>query len=144
MPTNLTEVHKQAWVAFLLSNAKIVREIDRRIGAAGVVDMASYDVLLQLEDAPDRRMKMTDLAEAVIFSKSGITRLVDRLEKDGLIERQSCPSDRRRVHAALTDKGLAERERAWPAYQQAIAELFAAHMSEKEAAEVARVLGRMM
>ena len=144
MPAELSTEHKEAWVAFLLSGAKVNREIDRRMEEAGVIDMAVYDVLLRLEEAPDRRMKMTDLAEAVIFSKSGITRLVDRLVKDGLVERQSCPSDRRRVHAFLTDKGLAVREHAWPFYREAIAELFAANMSQEEAVTIAKILGRMM
>lgn len=144
MPENLTNEHRGAWVAFLFSSARVNREIDRRLTEAGMVDIAVYDVLLRLEDAPERRMKMTDLAEAVIFSKSGITRLVDRLEKEGLVERQSCPSDRRRVHAFLTDKGLAERERAWPVYRQGILDLFAANMTREEAATVEKILGRMM
>ena len=89
-------------------------------------------------------MKMTDLADASVFSKSGITRLVDRLEKDGLIERQSCPADRRRVHAWLTEKGLEERKRAWPVYRAAIYELFTTQMAESELASLGDILEKLI
>ena len=144
MNASLSEVEKKAWVSYLLSSARITRDVDRRLHEAGVVDLTIYDILLRLEEAPDRRMKMTDLADASVFSKSGITRLVDRLEKDGLIERQSCPADRRRVHAWLTEKGLEERKRAWPVYRAAIYELFTTQMAESELASLGDILENLI
>ncbi|MBN9504285.1 MAG: hypothetical protein BGO01_03870 [Armatimonadetes bacterium 55-13] len=144
MNASLSEVEKKAWVSYLLSSARITRDVDRRLHEAGVVDLTIYDILLRLEEAPDRRMKMTDLADASVFSKSGITRLVDRLEKDGLIERQSCPADRRRVHAWLTEKGLEERKRAWPVYRAAIYELFTTQMAESELASLGDILEKLI
>lgn len=144
MNASLSEVEKKAWVSYLLSSARITRDVDRRLHEAGVVDLTIYDILLRLEEAPDRRMKMTDLADASVFSKSGITRLVDRLEKDGLIERQSCPEDRRRVHAWLTEKGLEERKRAWPVYRSAIYELFTTQMAESELASLGDILEKLI
>lgn len=140
----LSPTHKEAWINFFVSHALVTREIDRRLAQAGVVSLEVYDVLLNLEDATDRRLKMSSLADAVLLSRSGLTRLVDRLERDGLIERQGCASDRRVQWAVLTDLGYAERCRAWPVYREAIADLFAARMSESEARTLAEVLGRFV
>lgn len=144
MAAELSPAAKRAWVAFFVSHALLVRKIDREMQEKGAVPVDVYDVLLVLEDAPDRRLRMSELADRVLLSRSGITRLVDRLEKDGLVERQTCPSDRRACHAALTEKGLRAREEAWPFYREAIARHFGANMSDEEAERIADVLGRMV
>lgn len=140
--SELTNHAKGAWRALLVSHAVLTKEIDGRLAQAGVVPLDVYDVLLQLEDAAHQRMRMSDLADAVILSRSGLTRLVDRLESEGLIQRATCPKDRRALYAVLTPKGLAERERAWPAYRKAIAEVFGKFMSDEEATTVESVLDR--
>lgn len=139
----LSEAHKRAWIEFIVAQAEIFRAIEREMAMHDVVSPDVYDVLLNLEDAPGRMMRMSDLADAVVLSRSGITRLTDRLEREGLVARKACPNDRRSMHVALTDKGLAERQRAWPFYRDAIAKVFAAHMSEDEANVVADVFSRM-
>ena len=101
-----------------------------------------YDILLVLEESPDQRLRMSELAELALISRSGITRLVDRLEKDGLVKRASCSHDRRAIHALLTEKGLKERERAWPIYEEALEELFASKLNDAEAKTLAKLLRR--
>ena len=101
-----------------------------------------YDILLVLEESPDQRLRMSELAELALISRSGITRLVDRLEKDGLVKRASCSHDRRAIHALLTEKGLKERERAWPIYEKALEELFASKLNDAEAKTLAKLLRR--
>jgi DNA-binding MarR family transcriptional regulator len=140
----LTDLHKRAWIAFFVSHGLLTKRIDAILRKAGVVPMDVYDLLLTLEMAPEGRLRMSELATNVLLTRSGLTRLVDRLERQGLISRTACPNDRRAVHAQLTRKGLAERERAWPVYRAAIAEHFGAQMSEDEAAMLAEVLGRFM
>src|SRR5438552_2665380 len=100
MSSKLQIPHKAAWVTFLFANDSLIREIDGRLAEAGVVQLDVYDVLLNLEEAPEHRLKMSQLADRVLVSKSGLTRLVDRLEKLGYVERHSCQSDRRAVYAA--------------------------------------------
>lgn len=134
--------HKRAWVAFFVSHGTLVRKIDRMMQEEGVLPMDVYDVLLHLEEAPERRLRMSDLADRVLLSRSGITRLVDRLERDGLLRRENCTKDRRTCWAVLTDKGFEERERAWPVYRKAISEVFASNMTEAEARTVAAILRR--
>jgi DNA-binding MarR family transcriptional regulator len=87
---------------------------------------------------------MSQLAERVLLSRSGITRLVDRLEKDGLLERVACPNDRRALYARLTDKGLALRKSAWPAYQNVVCEIFAEKITEEEARVMSGALLKTM
>lgn len=136
----LTNEKKAAWVEFYLSHAQITREIDRRMTAAGVVGMEVYDVLLQLEESPDGRLRMNELADRVTYSRSGITRLVDRLEREGWVQRVACPMDRRAMHCQLTERGRAERERAWPVYAAGIQDLFGQHLSDQDAQTIVRLL----
>src|SRR3954470_8409040 len=102
----LGRTHKEAWVAFIFAHANLTREIDKRAAAAGTVPLDIYDILLVLEESPNRMLRMSELADQSMLTRSGLTRLVDRLEKEGLVARKACPSDRRAVHAMLTEKGL--------------------------------------
>ena len=81
--------------------------------------------------------------DAGLLSRSGLTRLVDKLEKEGLIHRKACPSDRRVQHAELTDKGVEVLRKIWPVYRTGITKYFAAHLSESEAKQVAAIFSRV-
>jgi DNA-binding MarR family transcriptional regulator len=140
----LSPAVKEAYISFFLSYAAVTRKIDVRMQAAGVLSIDDYDVLLALEEAPGQQMRMSDLADAIVRSKSGLTRKIDRMEKDGLVARKACMNDRRALFAVLTPQGLAERVRSWPVYRQAIAEEFGVHMADDEAVMLARVLNRML
>ena len=143
MVKELSNAHKSAWVAFFVAQGVLAKRIDAELEAAGCVTLDVYDVLLSLEESPERRLRMSELADRVLVTRSGVTRLVDRLERQGLLKREACPNDRRACHATLTAAGLAERERAWPVYRQAIANHFAQHVSDEEATLIARVFRRM-
>jgi DNA-binding MarR family transcriptional regulator len=137
------ELRKSAFSNFFVAYGRIVKEIDRRMSDAGVASLEVYDVLLVLEDAPDRRLRMSELADRIVYSRSGLTRLADRLESNGLIQRLACPNDRRALHVTITDVGLGERRRAWPVLEAAIVDLFGKHLNEEEAAVIARSFARM-
>lgn len=94
-----------AWRGFLRAHTRLVRELDAELEAEHGMPLTSYEVLLYLADSPGGRMRMSELAEAVLLSRSGLTRLVDRLERDGLLERSTCPSDARGLFAVMTDRG---------------------------------------
>ncbi len=95
-----------AWRTFLQAHARITRRLDEELQAAHGLSLAEYDALLQIAHAPGRRVRMNVLADRVILSRSGITRLVDRLEADGSVERIACSTDARGQEAVLTPSGL--------------------------------------
>lgn len=95
------------WRAFLLAHARVVRRLDDELRAEHDLTIGEYDALLTIAQAPERRIRMRQLAEEVILSKSGVTRLIDRLVDDGLVERSACLADARGAEAVLTERGLA-------------------------------------
>ena len=139
----LTNAEHRAWAAFFVANGLMAKRIDKALLTAGVVTLEVYDVLLQLEMADGQRMRMCELAESVLLSRSGLTRLADRLEREGFIERLACPRDRRSTHVALTPSGLSERERAWPVYREVIAEEFAGNLEPGDAEAIAYTFLRL-
>nr|MCW2728789.1 transcriptional regulator, MarR family [Aeromicrobium sp.] len=88
----LTETELGAWRSFLRAHAQITRKLEADLVAEHELPLPSYDVLLQLAESPGRRLRMTELADRVLLSRSGLTRLVDRLEREGLVERAACPN----------------------------------------------------
>ena len=100
------------WRAFLVAHARITRRLDEELRAEHDLTLGEYDALLALAESRDRRLRMNTLAERVILSKSGVTRLIDRLVADGLVVRDQCVTDARGAEAVLTDKGLERLRRA--------------------------------
>lgn len=144
MKTELTTNQLEAWRAFYVSYWKVSAVIEESLAAAKLPSLSWYDVLYQLYCAPGRRRRMSELAHGALMSRSGLTRLVDRLEREKLIERQACPSDKRGFHAHLTAKGLALLREMWAVYRAGIAAEFARHLTEPEAAAMALALGKVV
>lgn len=118
--------------------------MNARIEDAGEISLDAYDVLLALEESPERRLTMRELAVRAILSPSGVTRLVDRLVEKGWVRREVNERDRRSYFAVLTDNGLQMREKAWPAYCEAIQAEFAQHLTTGEASHLAELLQRFL
>lgn len=133
----------EAWRALITANARVIEKIERALSGAGLPPLGWYDVLLELSGAPDGRLRMHELARAVVLSRSGLTRLVDRLERAGLLGREPDPADRRGSYAAITDEGRALLRRMWPVYAAGIAEHFGGHLTDDESRVVAAALGRV-
>jgi DNA-binding MarR family transcriptional regulator len=132
-----------AWRAFLEAHARITDVLARELRAEESLPLAWYDVLVQLQEAPGYRLRMQELAEAVLLSKSGLTRLVDRMEREGLVRRSACPDDRRGILAELTDRGLATLRRTSTTHLRGVDAHFASHLTAEEATELAAVLRRL-
>jgi len=130
--TTLEESRNHLWKLFLTAYATAMEQIEQDLQAAGLPSTSWYDVLWTLECAPDHSMRLHELAQAVLLSRSNITRLVDRLEEADLLCRKRCPRDRRGAYAALTPKGLALRKQIWATYSQSIAQHFANHLTDEE------------
>lgn len=121
-----------AWRGLIQVHAELVRELDAELVAAHGLPLSSYEVLLSLERAPDRRLRMAELADGVRLSRSGMTRLVDRLERDGLLERDGCPDDARGRYAVLTDKGAEVLRQASATHVAGVRRRFLGHFEASE------------
>ena len=139
----LEGVALEAWRSYLQSHAAIVRALDADLVAAHGLTTRDYEVLLYLAQAEDRRLPMSALAERTMLTRSGITRLVDGLVEDGLIQRVGCPNDARISYAQLTDAGHEKLRRAGCSHVASINRLFVEHYSCEELATLAELLGRL-
>lgn len=136
-----SELKGHAWAVLLTAHATLVERIEAALAGAGLPPLAWYDVLWELEKA-DGRLRMIELARRVVLSKSNLSRLADRLEGAGLVERRDAAEDGRGYDLALTRAGRAMRRRIWPVYETQIHKLFASHLSTEEARVIGEALGR--
>ena len=132
-----------AWTRFLRAYAALTRELSGRLEQAHGLSLRDYDVLVQLYSAPNRQMRRIDLARTVILSPSGITRLLEGLERAGLVGKHQCASDQRVTYAVLTDVGAAKFEEARATHVGDVEELFASQFSPGELEQLAELLGRL-
>jgi DNA-binding MarR family transcriptional regulator len=133
MTEQLSKQHLAAWRTFLKAHALLVDRIDHDLVAARQLPLSWYDVLIELYEAPERRLRMHEVAERVVLSRSGLTRLVDRLEAEGFLRRDRSGTDRRGAYAVITEEGIAALRHAWPFYARGIAQYFAHFLTEEEA-----------
>ena len=131
-----------AWRAFLTAHARITRRISAELSAAGLPDLAWYDVLWTLYRAPGRSLRVKQLAHEVALSPTGMSRFVDRVEAAGCVRREPDPKDRRALQVVLTDAGVDLLRRMWPIYERGIEEHFAAHLG-RSAPRTRRLLERL-
>ena len=144
MGKSLETTKGSVWSLFLTAHAVLLEQIEAGLAAAQLPPLAWYDVLWGLEQTPERRLRMSELADKVVLSRSNLTRLVDRLEEAGLVARERSAEDRRGAYAVLTEQGRDLRRRMWPPYQAAIRELFESRLSETEADLMATILRRLL
>jgi DNA-binding MarR family transcriptional regulator len=133
----------EAWRSYLQSHAGIVRELDADLIAQHGLTVRDYEVLLYLAQAEDHRLPMSALSERTMLTRSGITRLVDGLVSQELIERVSCQSDARISYARLTNTGYTKLKDAGCTHVAGIERLFLAHFSPAELEQLAGLLGRL-
>jgi DNA-binding MarR family transcriptional regulator len=122
----------RAWRGLLRVHAQLSKALDAQLDAAHGLQLTSYEVLMYLSDAEGGRMRMNDLAASVLLSRSGLTRLVDRLERDGYLERCSCAHDARGAFAVLTPAGREKLDAARETHLAGVRQLFLSHFSEEE------------
>ena len=133
----------RAWRGLLRAHACLAKRLDSELDRAHHLPRTSYEVLGHLDEAPEGRMRMCDLAEQAQLSRSGLTRLVDRLERDGLLERCSCEHDARGAYACLTAGGRQRLEAARVTHLAVMREHFFSHFSEAELSVLADMWERI-
>lgn len=131
------------WRSFLRAHAGVIRELERELAADAGLPLGWYDVLLQLAEAPARRLRMADLADRVLLSRSGLTRLVDRLQAEGLVRREPSPEDARGMFTVLTAEGIDRLRKAVPVHLEGIQRHWLAHFDDDELRQLGALLSRL-
>ncbi len=133
-----------AWRGMLRVHSALVKALDAELIATHGLPLTSYEVLINLQAAPEHRRRMAELADSVLLSRSGMTRLVDRLEREGLLERDTCSSDGRGLFAVLTEKGEEVLARARATHLDGVRERFLRHFTDDELTQLAGFWNRVL
>lgn len=133
----------QLFGLLLETNARLSRSLGLELETTCDITLAWFDVLLQLRRSPDGRLKMNQIADAIVHSNGGTTRLIDRLEAAGFVLRQNCPSDRRAIHVAITDAGNAKLDQALSVHLEYLQENLVNRLSDDDRESLARLLTKL-
>src|SRR4051794_8610149 len=125
------ESELRTWIRFLTTHSAITRELEAQLMGAHGLTLSDYEVLVQLARAPERKLRNIELANTVLLTRSGVTRLVEGLERDGLVARVSCPSDKRGTLVALTDAGVRKLREAADTHVDGVRALFLDRLGEQ-------------
>ena len=123
----------RAWRLFLLTHTLLLENIESELSAAGLPQLSWYDLLWELEQAEDRKLRMHELAERIVLSRYNLTRLADRIADAGLIAREDCVDDRRGYFLVFTPAGARMRKKMWKVYGPRINVLFGRHLTSSAA-----------
>ena len=140
----LSEAELGAWRGLVRVHAALVRELDAQLDARHGLPLSSYEVLRSLSRVPGGRMRMAELTEHVLLSRSGMTRLIDRLEREGMVARSSCDKDGRGCNAVLTDAGVVTVDRARATHIEVVRSGFLRHFSAGELRELGMLWERVL
>ncbi|MEA2166740.1 MAG: hypothetical protein QOF76_40 [Solirubrobacteraceae bacterium] len=142
--TELSHVEITAWRGFLRVHAMMIKVLDAELEGAHGLPLSHFEVLTALHRSEHGKLRMADLADVVLLSRSGMTRLVDRLEKQGLLERCSCSDDARGCYAVITAAGRELVRTAWPTHLDGVRERFLAHLDADDLTRLTAVWERML
>jgi DNA-binding MarR family transcriptional regulator len=142
-PSPLDERELFAWRGLLRTHAALTKALDAELEAAHGLSLSTYEVLDRLDAADAHRMRMCDLASTALLSRSGLSRLADRLERDGLIARASCHDDARGSYAVLTEAGATKLSAARATHREAVRAHFLSHLGAGELDALASAWGRL-
>lgn len=141
--TALSPGQLMAWRSFLEAHRRVIEKLARQLRDEEDLPLTWYDVLVQLSEAVDHELRMQELADAILLSRSGLTRLIDKMEAAGLVQREACETDGRGTLARMTPAGLARLEEAAPTHIAGVYETFAQHLDDDEARVVGAALERI-
>jgi DNA-binding MarR family transcriptional regulator len=139
----LNEQEMQAWQAFLRASIRLMERLDAELGGHGL-SLADYEILVHLSGEASGELRMTELAARTLVSRSGLTRRLDRLVESGLVERRSCPTDRRGVFAVLTDAGRSRLEASAPTHVEGVRRPFISQLAGQDLDKLASSLNAVV
>ena len=143
MPHIISKIHHKAWRSFLAAQSLTTKELDFRLRNADQISLDVYEVLLTLEESKGHRLRMSDLADTILFSRSGLTRMIDWLEELGYVRREPSPDDRRGWYAVVTDLGIKVRHGACDIVQASLKECWEESLTHEEAETITRLMDQV-
>jgi len=144
MNEKLSETAVRAWAKLVRAESAVLAAVERDLKAAGYPPLAWYDVLLELKRAPQQRLRPLELEPRLLLQQYNLSRLIDRIEAEGLVERQKCATDARGHNLVLLPAGRELLRKMWPVYERAIARHFADKLAPGEAAQLAHLLDKLL
>jgi DNA-binding MarR family transcriptional regulator len=139
----LSPMELRAWRGMLRVHSRLVKALDAQLEDEHRLPLSSYEVLLRVADANGERMRMCDLADSILLSRSGLTRLVDRLERDGLLEREACADDARGAYAKLTPAGREKLDASRVTHLDGVRSMFLERFTEEELTTLGNLWDRL-
>jgi DNA-binding MarR family transcriptional regulator len=133
-----------AWRSFLEAHAKIIRVLEREMQAEQELPLSWYDILAHLDSAANGRLRMQELADSVLLSRSGLTRMVDRMAKSNLVSRAPCPNDRRGTYAVITSEGRTTLKQAMPGHLRGVEHHFLNRLNDADIQALDRTLAKVL
>ena len=133
-----------AWRGLLAAHAQVIRGLENDMMEQHGLPLTWFDALSRIRQSPEKRLRLRELERASLFTRSGMTRLADRLEDAGLIRRERDPSDRRGVFLAITEEGESRIDEAWPDHQESIRHWYARHLDEEDAEALIRATSKIL
>lgn len=139
----LTKAHNRAWARFITKQPTLVNAIETALKESNLPDMKYYDILWALENMPNHQSRLYELADELHFARHNVTRLLERMEKDGFVIKTTCEEDGRGLFAKLTDEGLQMRKKMWQVKVPAIKNIFADKLSIEEANTLINIMEKL-
>ncbi|MFQ5546153.1 MAG: MarR family winged helix-turn-helix transcriptional regulator [Acidiferrobacterales bacterium] len=140
MSRHIDQTAITAWARLLRAQKVLLEEVEGELKDKGLPPLAWYDVLFELYRHPDRRLRQFEIGAKMLLSKFNLSRLVDRLEKSGLVRRDTCPEDQRGAYVVITADGKRMLKKMWPTYEKSLKENFSDHFSKQELTTLSRLL----
>jgi DNA-binding MarR family transcriptional regulator len=133
-----------AWMNLLQAQSVVSEALEDRLQADSGLSLAEHEALSRMAGSPEGDLRMAELADLMLVSKSGVTRLIDRLEARGLVARRACETDRRATYAAITEKGRITAERAWPVLAEGLTESFSRHLGDADVKALRKAMRKIL
>lgn len=144
MQNDLLGKQFQAWRLFNSSHSATTNTLDLSLKAAGKIPLDTYEILSALSESPNNRLRMSELADKIVFSRSGLSRKIDRLERAGVVKREPCPDDRRGWFAVITDEGMASHKSAKVVFDSNLEKIWTSVLSDQESAVLSQILDKVI
>lgn len=143
MVKKFSDLQSKAWISFIQVQQLLLDKVNEELKKQNFPPLIWYDILLELEKQKDGKLRLNEIGEKTLLSKYNVTRIVRRLEKEGLVCRETCPQDSRGVYAVITSEGKQLRKRMWNVYYRVIKEYFLSSLDDNELKQIVECMGRI-